>query len=247
MYLNVPGLVLRVTAYNDTDALLTVLTPDNGKLTVKARGLRRKNSPLSAPCQILAYNNFVLFEYRGMFTINEVHCIEQFQPLRNDLEKLYLASYFAQVAEVVSQEDTPNKDLLSLLLNCFHALSKLDLPEQQIKAVFELRCACASGYMPDLNHCWNCGNESANTFDLSNGRLECGRCKQYTTNSIRLPITPGVLDAMRYICYCDNKRLFSFTASKDTIQLLAQITEAYLSTQLERSFSCLDFYKSLTI
>ena len=32
MYLTVQGLVLRVTAYNDTDALLTLLTGDHGKI-----------------------------------------------------------------------------------------------------------------------------------------------------------------------------------------------------------------------
>lgn len=247
MYLNVPGLVLRITAYNDTDALLTILTPDHGKLTVKARGLRRKNSPLSAPCQLLAYNEFVLFEYRGMYTIKEVHCVEQFQTLRNDLEKVYLATYFAQVAEVLSQEDTPSKELLSLLLNCLHALSRLDLPNEQVKAVFELRCACISGYMPDLSGCWTCGSTIIACFDLSNGRLECSRCMQYEASGIRLPITSGVLDSMRYICYCDSKRLFSFSAGSDTIRQLSQLSEAYLSTQLERGFSCLDFYKSLTI
>ena len=45
MYLQVQALVLRVTDYNDRDALLTLLTRRHGKLTVKARGLRRKNSP----------------------------------------------------------------------------------------------------------------------------------------------------------------------------------------------------------
>ena len=54
MYLNTKGLVIRVTPYNDTDALLSVLTPEHGRLTVKARGLRRKNSPLIAPCQLLS-------------------------------------------------------------------------------------------------------------------------------------------------------------------------------------------------
>ena len=54
MYLTIQGIVLRVTDYNDRDALLTVLSRRHGKLTVKARGLRRKNSPLIAPCQLLA-------------------------------------------------------------------------------------------------------------------------------------------------------------------------------------------------
>ena len=66
MYLNTKGLVIRVTPYNDTDALLSVLTPEHGRLTVKARGLRRKNSPLIAPCQLLSFAEFTIFEYRNM-------------------------------------------------------------------------------------------------------------------------------------------------------------------------------------
>jgi len=42
MYLTIQGIVLRVTDYNDKDALLTMLTRRHGRLTVKARGLRRK-------------------------------------------------------------------------------------------------------------------------------------------------------------------------------------------------------------
>ena len=63
MYLTVQGIVLRVTDYGDRDALLTVLTKKHGKLTVKARGLRRKNSPLTAVCQILVYGEFTVFKY----------------------------------------------------------------------------------------------------------------------------------------------------------------------------------------
>ena len=62
-----------------------------------------------------------------------------------------------------------------------------------------------------------------------------------------MPVTPGVLDAMRYITGCDPKHLFSFSAGEDTIAQLSGITEGYLSTQLERGFSALDFYKSLLI
>ena len=60
-----------------------------------------------------------------------------------------------------------------------------------------------------------------------------------------MPITPGVLDAMRYICYCDGRKLFSFRASPETLETLSYVTESYLATQLERGFSTLDFYKSL--
>ena len=247
MYLTIRGLVLRVTNYNDTDALLTVLTQSHGKITVKARGLRRKNSPLAAPCQLLAYNEFTLFEYRDMYTVNEAHCVELFSGLQKDIVKLSLGTYFAQIADVLSEEDMPNPELLSLTLNCLYALTKLDALEQKVKAVFELRSACLAGYMPDLSGCRGCGQGIADYFDISEGQLECSACRSSFGNGIRMPINTGALEAMRYICSCDSKQLFSFSIGESSLKYLSDITESYLITQLERGFSTLDFYKTLLI
>lgn len=245
MYLTIRGVVLRVTDYNDKDALLTLLTEQHGKLTVKARGLRRKNSPLVAPCQLLAYGEYTLFEYRGQYTINEASSLELFTALRRDLTKLSLGTYFAQVTEVLSQEDFPSPELQSLLLNCLYALCKLNIPELQIKAVFEMRAACLSGYTPDLFGCHICGNQQPERFDLSAGQLECCNCRSRESSGIRMPVTSAMLDAMRFISLCDPKRLFSFQVGDDTLQQLSALTETYLLTQLERGFSALEFYKSL--
>ena len=245
MYLTTKGLVLRVTDYNDRDSLLTLLTPENGKLTVKARGLRRKNSPLIAPCQLLAFGDFTLFEYKGSYTINEAASIELFQNLRRDLTKLSLGTYFAQVAELICQEDLPNPEILSLVLNCLHALSNLDIEEEKVKAVFELRIACLAGYQPDLSCCHSCGREEADRFDISAGMLECSQCRNGGSNGIRMPLSPGTLQAMRYISFCEPKKLFAFDLGQDNQIQLSQVSEAYLCAQLERGFSALDFYKSL--
>jgi len=247
MYMTIQGIVLRVTDYKERDALLTLLTGTQGKITVKARGLRRKNSPLVAPCQLLAFGEFTVFEYKGQYTINEAQSLELFTPLRRDLTKLSLGTYFAQVSEVLSQEDCPSPELLSLLLNCLFALCHLDLKEALVKAVFELRSACLSGYTPDLFGCHICGSQAPNRFDLSAGQLECMNCRSRESNGIRMPVTPTILEAMRYICLCDPKRLFSFQIGREALEQLGNLTEAYLTTQLERGFSTLDFYKSLMI
>jgi len=245
MYLKTKGLVLRVTNYHDTDALLTILTQSHGLLTIKARNLRRKNSRLVAPCQLLAYSEFTLFSYKDFYTINEANTIELFQGLRKDIQKLALGSYIAQLSEVLSQEDIPNPELLSLALNSLFALSNLNANETQIKATFELRCACLAGYTPDLFQCVSCGSQSADRFNVSSGHLECHSCGNYESDGIRVPIMPGVLDAMRYICSCDPKHIFSYTLGVDALNQLSETTELYLITQLERGFSTLDFYKSL--
>lgn len=246
MYLKTLALVLRISDYNDRDALLTLLTAEHGRLTAKARGLRRKNSPLTASCQLLALSEFTLYEYKGMYTINEAHSVELFTPLRRDLVKLSLGTYFAQVGEIISQEDAPGGQLQSLVLNCLYALSQMKLAEQLVKAVFELRVACIAGYAPDLRCCSQCGSYEAEYFDLSGGCLLCKNCKNYYVG-LRHPVSEACVDAMRYIVSCDSKKLFCFSLAEAHLQQLANVTEAYLITQLERGFSALDFYKSLFV
>ena len=139
----------------------------------------------------------------------------------------------------------PNPKLQSLLLNSLYALSELKKPEALVKAVFELRSACLAGYTPELFGCHVCGNQAPDRFDLSQGRLECRACRDQGSQGIRIPITREALEAMRYICLCGPKRLFSFRLSPEALNCLGSVTEGYLSTQLEHGFSTLDFYRSL--
>lgn len=247
MYLKTEGLILRETEYKDSDKLLTVLSKDRGQLTLRARGVRSRSSRLKGACQLLAYSEFTVFDNRGYMTIDEAVPIELFMPLRSDIERLSLASYLVQVADVLSQEDEPNPALLSLCLNSLYALSKLGLPQEMVKGVFELRAACIAGYAPMLDGCCVCGAPQPDRIHLTGGVLQCAACGSAEDLGIRYPLQPGVLAAMRYIVSCDIKKLFSFSLSEACMNELSNLAETYLLTQLERGFFTLDFYKSLRI
>ena len=243
MYLTTRGLVLRTTEYKETDRILTILTDHDGLLSVKARGVRSNRSKLKGACQLLAYSEFTVFENRGFHTIDEANAIQMFPELRTDIELLSLASYFAQVAEVLSQEDMPNPELLSLTLNALYALCRRLCTPELVKAAFELRAACLGGYTPELSGCAVCGDPEPDRFDVRGGILCCASCS--AGEGLRLPVSPGSLAAMRYLVSCDAKRLFSFRLEGRAVKELCDLTETYLQTQLERGFYTLDFYKSL--
>ena len=247
MYLKIEGLILRQTDWKESDRILNVLTRDRGKMTFRARGVRSRRSRLAGSCQLLCYSEFTVFENRGVYTVDEAVPIEMFTELRRDVELVSLAAYFAQVAEVVAQEDDPNPELLSLCLNAMYALSKLNKPRDLVKAAFELRCACLAGYTPMLDRCPVCGSETPDRFHLSEGCCVCAGCQQELPDGLRLPLEPGMLSAMRYIVECPAARLFSFRLGEENLARLSALTESYLMTQFERSFSALDFYKSLQI
>lgn len=243
MFLKTDGLVVRQVNYKDNDQILTVLTKEHGLMTLKARGVRSRSSRLKGACQLLAYSEFTVFENRGFHTIDEANAIQMFPELRTDIELLSLASYFAQVAEVLSQEDMPNPELLSLTLNALYALCRRLCTPELVKAAFELRAACLGGYTPELSGCAVCGNPEPDRFDVRGGILCCASCS--AGEGLRLPVSPGSLAAMRYLVSCDAKRLFAFRLEGRAMKELCDLTETYLQTQLERGFYTLDFYKSL--
>lgn len=243
MFLKTDGLVVRQVNYKDNDQILTVLTKEHGLMTLKARGVRSRSSRLKGACQLLAYSEFTVFENRGFHTIDEANAIQMFPELRTDIELLSLASYFAQVAEVLSQEDMPNPELLSLTLNALYALCRRLCTPELVKAAFELRAACLGGYTPELSGCAVCGDPEPDRFDVRGGILCCASCS--AGEGLRLPVSPGSLAAMRYLVSCDAKRLFAFRLEGRSVKELCDLAETYLQTQLERGFYTLDFYKFL--
>ena len=97
MHIVTKGIVLRETNYKEADKILTVLTEEGGKRTVKSRGCRRKGSALAAPSQLLAWSDMTLFEYKDYYTLSEGSTVALFRHVREDLVKLSLGSYFAEV------------------------------------------------------------------------------------------------------------------------------------------------------
>lgn len=241
------ALVLREVNYKEADKILTLLTPDHGKMTVSARGCRRKNSKTGAAAQLLVYSEMTLYEFQNRWAIREANTEQLFWGVRQDVEKLALASYLAELTELLSQEEVPAPELLSLILNSLYALDKLNKPQGQVKSAFELKLMSLSGYEPLLDACGICGREPEEPMlHLREGVLHCRECRGEMGDGISMPLTRGSLAAMRHVVLGSPKKLFSFRLPEGEQKLMNDVCEAFTLTQLERGFATLDFYKMLT-
>ena len=246
MHMVTHALVLREVNYKESDKILTVLTRENGKMTLSARGCRKKGSAIAAASQLLVWSEMTVYEYQGRWAVKEAVTDREFAGMRGDIEKLALGCYFAEMAELLSVEDVPAPELLSLLLNSLHALDKMDIPAAQVKAAFELKIMCLAGYEPVLDACAVCEVEPEQpAFHLSEGVLHCAACREEVGEGISMPLTSGAVSAMRHVAYGDPKRLFSFRLDEKSMKQLGDTCEAYVLTQLERGFGTLDFYKQM--
>lgn len=244
MQITTEGIVIRVRPLGDDDRLITILTRDRGVVTAFAGGARRLKSALCAGTELLAHCRFVLFYNREKYTVDRAETETLFFAIRQDIEKLSLASYLAQLcSELITEEDRPDPGFLRLMLNSLYMLEKDKRSVWQIKPLFELRLLSMSGYMPDLVECRSCGLfEGESMFFLpGSGELICHSCMgEGVPGVIELPA--GVLAAMRHILYSDFDKLFHFALPQEGLKLLSFTAERYTLCQLERSFPSLEFF-----
>lgn len=246
MFLTTRALVLREVKYKDADKLLTVLTEGEGKLTVKARGALRKGCKYGAAAQMLCYSEMTLFQNAGKWSMNEAETIEQFLPLRDHIALLALGTYFAELLEAVSDEDDPNPALLRLGLNSLYALSRALYPPERVKAVFEWKLMCLSGFQPQLDACPACGTRDPEDpmLALHGGTLHCRKCPPGAVGR-SVPLSQDALAALRYIVRADLKKVFSFRVPPAADKLLGDVAEQYVQAQLERGFGALEYWKQV--
>ena len=243
MFKTLNALVLREVRYKEADRILTLLTDTEGKITAKARGALSKSSRTAAATQQLTWSEMTLFENRGRWTVNEAVVKEGFDGLRGDMEKLALGAYLAECIEALSVEDQPEPELLQLGLNSLYALSRDLYAPEKIKAAFEIRSMCLSGYAPELGVCAVCGREPVRPdLSIDYGRVCCRDCEGMGE---RVELGNAAWAAMRYLASAPAKQLLSFALPEEDLRRLARASERYLLARTERGFSTLDYWKKI--
>ena len=249
MQITTQALVIGTRDIDEEDRLLTLLSKEHGVLYAYARGVRRMRSRLAPTTGLLCCSNFVLFQNKERYTVDHADSVAMFFGLRQDIVKLSLATYFAELSAVIVPRGEPAPDYLRLLLNTLHLLEKGKRTPDFLKPVFELRAMTLSGFMPNLVACRECACYEAPRmfFLIDNGELLCESClaKAEGVSVQPQPLTMGMLASMRHIIYSELEKLFSFELPPAALAALGDITERYLIRQTEHSYQTLDFYKAV--
>ena len=237
------GLVIKEQTIGESDRLVTLLTADFGLVKAFVRRAKQLKSRLNSATTLFAYCDFSLYRSKDAFVVDDAVPIEVFFNLRQDIDRLTLAQYFAQLAYELSAEEQPQEELLRLILNSLYLLCRGGKSLTQIKAVFEFRALCLGGYMPSVLACDNCGTYETPLmyFDTMEGKIYCENCPKAGA----VPVPKNVVTAIRFICLTEPTKIFSFSLSDENISLLGSIAEKYTLTRIQRRLSALEFYKGL--
>ncbi len=252
--LTLDGIVVGELPLNDNDKLLTLITSKRGKMIVLAKGIKAINSKRSAGAQLFCYSSFGFVKREERLFLDAIDVKDNFQGLRDDIEAVALASYFAEVASSICMEDNDESEMLRLLLNSIYALANLkNKPKWMIKAAFEIKCMCIQGFAPNFESCCLCGSDIKNTpqnivFELLQGGFVCDRCSCSETFEISKDgylISVDTYKAIKYICEAEQGKMLAFNIQSDKSAEFSRICEQYLIAQTEKKYKTLDYYNQL--
>ncbi|KIR03097.1 DNA recombination and repair protein RecO [Lachnospiraceae bacterium TWA4] len=143
--LKLSGMVISSEPIGEYDRRVVFLTRERGKISAFARGARKPKSTLLAISTPFVFANFYFYEGSKSYTLKHAEVIDYFSNLKQDLEKVCYASYFAEFASYYGKENLREPDALNLLYKAYKALEKETINKRLIKSVFELKLMQING------------------------------------------------------------------------------------------------------
>lgn len=176
--LSTPALVLRHADYGDYDRMVTLLTPEYGRMDAVARGCRRAKSPLVNAVEPFTSGVYQLYARRGRMSIDQCEIKESFYPLRADYDRLVHGAYWLRLLETTAVPDVPAGELFLIALKALAHLSYSDLPPALLTMAFEMHLMAQLGFAPRMDACVCCGRPVAGDarFDAALGGAVCLAC-----------------------------------------------------------------------
>ena len=175
----VEAIVLKRTDHGEADRLLTLFSPDLGKLRAIATGARKPSSRKSGHVELFTHTHLLLAKGRQLDVVTQADTLDAFISLRDNLERVGYAYYLAELVDRFSEEGDAasrggtrtdlksslprddaaeeNRAVFDLLLHSLAALGDAMSNPELLARFFELRLLQYVGYRPQLFNCIHCG------------------------------------------------------------------------------------------
>lgn len=170
------AVLLAVRDWGDADKIVTLFSPDYGKLRAVAYGARRLKSPLSGSIQTFAYVNVALLPGKNISTIKQCQVIDSFQFLREDLVLTAYGAFLTELTAELWPEHQLEPAVLTLLLPALKLLAVRNPRIVAMAAAWQL--LSLAGFCPVFKECVQCGAAPfiPAGFNAGGGGIVCDNC-----------------------------------------------------------------------
>ena len=144
------GIILSRTDYGEADRIISVLTPEHGKLSLMARGVRRPKSKLAGGIELFSTADITYLKGRGQIgALISARLIKYYANIVKDLDRVRLGYDLIKMLNRAT-EDQPETEYFTLLEQTFNSLDDANVGLDLIRLWFQAQLLKHAGHQPNL-------------------------------------------------------------------------------------------------
>lgn len=216
-----PGIVIRENEFSESDKIITLITPEYGKISVMAKGVKRKKKFLNST-ELYTLSNFILFKGTKMYHLNEAEVVESFYDIRFSYEKTILATEILKKASYFADsifDKRENYDFFKTTIASLYSIVEADdIKLKIIESIYIIKMLEIIGL--GLNY-----EKIEEKEDIKNIKNIYIEDENYT-----LPI--NVYNMIKYIQKKDITKIFWISTNEENIKILNEFRKIYFNNHL---------------
>jgi DNA repair protein RecO (recombination protein O) len=150
------AIVIKRRDVGEADRLITVFTRDHGKLSIKAKGIRRVPSRRSAHVELLNTAMLTLYQASRYPILTEATATDTCSGLKEDLQKIGFAYHLCELVDGLCPENQEHHQVYFLLKNTLQRLIRCDAASNNdallVVHEFEVELLTLLGYWHTPQH-----------------------------------------------------------------------------------------------
>ncbi|HEX5744061.1 MAG TPA: DNA repair protein RecO [Candidatus Saccharimonadales bacterium] len=144
------GIVLKRTDYGEADRIVTMLTPDQGKLRLMARGVRKPKAKLAGGIELFSVSDLSFIRGRGEIgTLISARLDRHYGKIVNDIDRVQLGYELMKLLDKAT-EDEPEEAYFYLMEQALRALDDEKISLDLVRAWFGAHMLRLAGHAPNL-------------------------------------------------------------------------------------------------
>lgn len=220
--LNSSGVVLARTDYGEADRIITFLTPDQGKVRVIAKGVRRQKSKLAGGIELFSISDITYIIGRGdLHTLVSTRLEQHFGNIVKNIDRTMLGYEFLKIINRVL-EDEGGEEYYILLVAGLAILNTPVAPKDLAECWFLLQLMRLHGHLPNLTH------------DVKGGDLPVGGTFKFSIDDMAFFVSPSGEFTQNHIKLL---RLLAYNPPENLLQITSLASFLADLTPLVRNIS----------
>ncbi len=252
----VEAIVLKRTDTGEADRLLTVYTPDRGKLRAIAKGARKPTSRKSGHVELFTHVELMLAKGRTLDIVTQADTRDSFIAWRENLERTSYAYYIAELTDQFTEEEIENRAIFDLLLRTLAWLGEPTADPALLTRYFELQLLAQVGYQPELFACVNCRRalEPVEQFFSAEAGgmidVECMQTQRETIAGHARDAQNISLNALKVLRYLQTRAWETMSALQLSAAVQSEVEmllQRYIAHHLERNLKSVEFLREVKL